>query len=33
MYAAIITVSMLGIVLNFVLLLLERHFSTWRVSA
>jgi NitT/TauT family transport system permease protein len=30
MYAAIITISMIGIVLNQLLLLLERHFSTWR---
>lgn len=30
MYAAIITISMIGIVLNQALLLLERHFSTWR---
>ncbi len=33
MYAAIITVSLIGVVLNFVLLRLERRFSTWRVTA
>jgi NitT/TauT family transport system permease protein len=32
MYAAIITISMIGIVLNQVLLLLERHFSTWKAA-
>ena len=32
MYAAIITISMIGVVLNQLLLRLERHFSTWRVS-
>lgn len=31
MYAAIITVSMIGVLLNFVLLSIERRFSTWRV--
>jgi NitT/TauT family transport system permease protein len=32
MYAAIITISMIGIVLNQLLLLLERHFSTWKAA-
>jgi NitT/TauT family transport system permease protein len=32
MYAAIITISMIGIVLNQVLLMLERHFSTWKAA-
>ncbi|HEX3737920.1 MAG TPA: ABC transporter permease [Solirubrobacterales bacterium] len=32
MYAAIITISMIGVVLNQLLLLLERHFSTWRAA-
>jgi NitT/TauT family transport system permease protein len=32
MYAAIITISMIGIVLNQLLLMLERHFSTWRAA-
>ena len=33
MYAAIITVTLLGLGLNFVLLRIERRLSTWRVSA
>jgi NitT/TauT family transport system permease protein len=33
MYAAIITVMLLGLGLNFVLLRIERRLSTWRVSA
>jgi NitT/TauT family transport system permease protein len=33
MYAAIITVTAIGVLLNFVLLKIERHFSTWRVAA
>jgi NitT/TauT family transport system permease protein len=32
MYAAIITVSVIGVLLNFVLLRVERRFSTWRVA-
>jgi NitT/TauT family transport system permease protein len=32
MYAAIITISMIGIVLNQLLLLLERHYSTWKAA-
>ena len=30
MYAAIITIAMIGVVLNLVLVRVERHFSTWR---
>jgi NitT/TauT family transport system permease protein len=33
MYAAIITVSLIGIVLSSVLVRVERHFSTWRATA
>jgi NitT/TauT family transport system permease protein len=32
MYAAILTVSVLGLIINQLLVLLERHFSRWRVS-
>jgi NitT/TauT family transport system permease protein len=32
MYAAIITISGIGVILNFVLLRIERRFSTWRVA-
>jgi NitT/TauT family transport system permease protein len=32
MYAAIITVSIIGVLLNLVLLRVERRFSTWRVA-
>jgi NitT/TauT family transport system permease protein len=32
MYAAIITISLIGVVLNFVLLRVERRFSTWRAA-
>jgi NitT/TauT family transport system permease protein len=32
MYAAIITVSAIGVLLNFVLLAVERRVSTWRVA-
>lgn len=32
MYAAIITISGIGVILNFVLLRLERRFSTWRAA-
>jgi NitT/TauT family transport system permease protein len=32
MYAAIITISMIGVLLNLVLLAIERRFSTWRVA-
>jgi NitT/TauT family transport system permease protein len=32
MYAAIITISGIGVILNFVLLRVERRFSTWRVA-
>lgn len=33
MYAAIITVTLLGLALNFALVRIERQLSTWRVSA
>lgn len=33
MYAAILTVSLLGLALNQLLVQLERHFSRWRVSS
>jgi NitT/TauT family transport system permease protein len=33
MYAGIITISAIGLVINQVLVALERRFSTWRVSA
>jgi NitT/TauT family transport system permease protein len=32
MYAAIITISLIGVILNFVLLRVERRFSTWRAA-
>jgi NitT/TauT family transport system permease protein len=32
MYAAIITVSLIGVVLSLLLQRLERRFSTWRVA-
>jgi NitT/TauT family transport system permease protein len=32
MYAAIITISLIGLVINAVLLRVERHFSTWRLA-
>jgi NitT/TauT family transport system permease protein len=32
MYAAIITISMIGVLVNVALLQLERRFSTWRVA-
>jgi NitT/TauT family transport system permease protein len=32
MYAAIISISMIGVLLNLVLLAVERRFSTWRVA-
>lgn len=32
MYAAIITISLIGVILNFALLRLEQRFSTWRVA-
>jgi NitT/TauT family transport system permease protein len=31
MYAAILTISVIGVILNFVLLRVERRYSTWRV--
>ena len=33
MYAGILTVSLLGLVINLVLVRLERHFSRWRDPA
>jgi NitT/TauT family transport system permease protein len=30
MYAGILTISMIGLIFNFILVRLERHFSTWR---
>ena len=32
MYAGILTVSLLGLAVNFLLVALERHFSRWRTA-
>jgi len=33
MYAGILTISVLGLLVNTVLVRLERHFSRWRTGA